>query len=76
MDTLMPIQNPKRKRAYPTLRHWRGALTQAEAAERLGVRQGHYSRLERGVQYPGRKLGIRIAELTNVPLETVLGVAS
>ena len=66
-----------RKRIYPNLAAWRDGerLNQEQAALKLGVSQGYYSRLERGESYPHRLLAREIAEKTGVPLECVLGVA-
>jgi transcriptional regulator with XRE-family HTH domain len=66
-----------RKRIYPSLWEWRDAerLSQQAAAQRLGVSQNYYSRLERGVQFPNRLLAKRISERTGVAIEHVLGVA-
>lgn len=65
-----------RKRAYPNLRTWRddNRLGQREAARILGISQAFYSRLERGLYYPGRAKAKTIVEVTGVPLETVLGL--
>lgn len=66
-----------RQRAYISLKHWREAhdLSQEEAARILNVTQGHYSKLENGRQYPGRRLAKAISDRTRVPIELVLGVA-
>ena len=66
-----------RKRIYPNLSVWRDAerLNQEAAAQRLGISQNYYSRLERRKQFPRRQLAKVISERTGVPLETVLGVA-
>lgn len=66
-----------RKRPYPSLKHWRNehGLAQREAAERLGVSQPYYSRLERQARAPKPPLAKAISEQTGVPLESILGLA-
>lgn len=64
-----------KKRAYPSLKAWRGRRSQREAAKELGISQAHYSRLENGKQSPKRELK-RILDTTGVPLETLVGIAS
>jgi len=67
----------KRQRIYPNLRAWRRdeRLTQAAAAQLLGVSQGFYSKLERGVQFPDRRNAKQISDRAGVPLEAVMGLA-
>jgi transcriptional regulator with XRE-family HTH domain len=67
----------KRNRPYPNLKTWRRArrLNQREAAEKLGISQGYYSRLETGFQAPLPKIAKVISDRTGVPLETVLGLS-
>lgn len=64
-------------RSYPDLKTWRRAqrYTQEEAAAYLGISQTFYSRLERGIFWPGRATAKRLMERTGVALETLLGVA-
>lgn len=66
-----------RKRIFPSLKAWRDeeGLTQEQAAEILGVSQGHYSKLEQRQLFAGKKLGKRISERARIPLENVLGIA-
>ena len=66
-----------RKRIYPDLKRWRVShgWSQDEAARFLGINQGYYSKLERGEMFASKRLGKRISELANVPLEQVLGIA-
>ena len=64
-------------RTYPTLKAWRHAhgLTQIDAAAKLGIEQGSYSKIERGRRVPRRDLLERIARETHVPLESLVGVS-
>jgi transcriptional regulator with XRE-family HTH domain len=70
----MPVPNGNRQPL--TIKAWREAqvMNQRTAAYALGITQGHYSKLERQVQFPGRLLAKRISARTGVPLERVLGV--
>ena len=65
-----------RKPMHPSLKRWRELerLNQEQAAQQLGISQAHYSRIERGVQFPRRQLAKVISDTTGVPFETVLGV--
>jgi ribosome-binding protein aMBF1 (putative translation factor) len=59
-----------------SLHAWREAqgLSQADAASRFGLSQAHWSRLERGLQYPGPMLATRLHAATGVPLGTLLKI--
>lgn len=67
----------KRTRPYPNLKTWRRAntLNQRDAAKKLGISQGFYSRLETGFQPPHAKTAKIISDRTGVPLETLLGLS-
>lgn len=68
------------KRAYPNLRTWRldqrPQLTQRQAAKKLGISQAYLSLIETGMQHPRPQLAKKITDVTGVPLETLLGIAS
>jgi len=65
------------KRIYPDLGTWRDdlGLTQEQAAAKLGLSQGYYSRLEQRTRFAGKKLGKIISKRARVPLESVLGIS-
>lgn len=71
----MPIAK-RNRRPFPHIKAWREAqhLNGQQASVRLGISPAWYSKIERGVMTPGKKLGKQIADQTGVPLETVLGV--
>jgi transcriptional regulator with XRE-family HTH domain len=60
-----------------SLEEWRHGerIKQKTAADRLGISYGYYSRLERRLLHPHRRLAKAISDQTGVPLEQVLGVA-
>lgn len=74
----LPVRIESSARTYPTLKAWRKAqrIRQNEAAKRLGVSQGYYSRLERQIKFPHAHTAKVITDKTGVPLETLLGIAS
>lgn len=76
----IPVHDMKRvtTRPYPNLKTWREAagLSQREAADLLSISQTYYGRLERGEQVVVRDAAKRIIDLTGVPLETLVGLAS
>lgn len=51
-------------------------LTQVEAAQRFGMAQSEWSRLERGLCRPNREITKRLLAETGVPLEVLMGIAS
>lgn len=61
------------KRAYPTLQKWMDATgtSQPELAKVLAISQSHLCNILRGNRSPSMKLALRIANLTNVPVETI-----
>lgn len=63
-------------RRHPYLYLWRYELriTQMEAAKLLGISQSQYSKLERGESASKRRLA-KIAAMTNIPIETLIGAA-
>lgn len=64
-------------RIYPNLLAWRKAhtLTTRAAAEKLGMSQSAYSRLERGVRATKGKQAKDLMLKTGVPLEVLVGAA-
>lgn len=66
------------KRAYPNLKTWRlnQRLSQREAAKKLGISQPLVSGLETGTKGVRAPLAKKIADVTGVPLEVLLGIAS
>jgi transcriptional regulator with XRE-family HTH domain len=62
--------------SFKTLRAFRLArqLSQREAGELFHVTQVEWSRYERGLRRPRAKLAQKIAKVTGVPLETLLGI--
>lgn len=54
------------------LKEWRGARTQDEASELLGVNAMTYSRWERGVHLPRKKHWPVIKEKTGIPPEKLI----
>jgi transcriptional regulator with XRE-family HTH domain len=68
----------RRRRLYPSLKKWRHAqdFSTREAAAYLRTSQPTYSRVERGVQAPNRKVLATWIEKTGVPLENIMGIAS
>jgi transcriptional regulator with XRE-family HTH domain len=67
-----------RKRPYASLRDWRNEhrLSQRDAAKRLGLSQASYSRFENRRAAPRPRRAKSISQLTGVPLESILGIAS
>jgi transcriptional regulator with XRE-family HTH domain len=57
-------------------RHARHALqlTQQQVADQLGVSVEFYSRMERGLAYPGLKVFLRMLEVLGVRADTLLGL--
>lgn len=47
-------------------------LTQAEVAERLGIAQAQYSRIERGLRIVDFPLAVKICEILNTDLRVFL----
>lgn len=56
------------------LREQRG-MTQEELAKRLGVKYPAVSKWERGMAYPSMNTVIKMAELFQVSMDVVLGLA-
>ena len=56
------------------LKEWRGARTQDEAGELLGVNAMTYSRWERGVHLPRKSKWSVIKEKTGIPPERLLEI--
>ena len=56
------------------LREQRG-MTQEELANRLGVKSPAVSKWERGMAYPSMNTVIKMAELFQVSMDVVLGLA-
>ena len=56
------------------LREQRG-MTQEELANRLGVKYPAVSKWERGMAYPSMNTVIKMAELCQVSMDVVLGLA-
>jgi transcriptional regulator with XRE-family HTH domain len=54
------------------IRQIRGAASQREFADRLGISREQLSRIESGAQVPGTETLRRLAQLTRVPLDFVL----
>jgi transcriptional regulator with XRE-family HTH domain len=54
------------------IRQLRGAASQREFADHLGISREHLSRIESGAQVPGTETLRRLARLTRVPLDFVL----
>lgn len=67
----------KRKRTFKNLKTWRKAhkLAQREAAEKLGLSQPVYCRLELQQRAPKPRVAKAISAATGVPLESVLGLS-
>lgn len=63
---------------HSSLLAWRAAqgYTQQEAAQYLGISQSYYRKLEAHVQAPRPVILKRIAELTGVPVDELMGVAA
>ena len=66
------------RRSFPTLLRFREArkLSQEQAADLVGITQPHWSRLEDGKAAASPKLAKRMTEVTGVPLEVLLGIAT
>lgn len=66
-----------RERKHPLLafREANGHLSQAEAAAQVGITQAHWSRLEAGKSHCRPRVAKRIAALTGVSLECLLGLS-
>lgn len=47
-------------------------MTQAQLAERLGVTQEYVSLMERGVKYPGLRLGVQLARVLGTTAEQLV----
>lgn len=47
-------------------------MTQAQLAERLGVTQEYVSLMERGVKYPGLRLGVSLARVLGTTAEQLV----
>lgn len=73
------IVNTKSDAKSPrSLKEWREArdLKQRDAARKLGISQGYYSKLELGIQTPRPKLAKRLMQRTGLALEVLMGIAS
>jgi len=55
---------------------WTARIKQKDAAAKLGVSIGYYSRLERRELYPHRNLAKIISAETGIPIMNLLGLAS
>ncbi len=67
----------KAKRAYPDVRAYleeirRQGRTQNEIAAALGISVSYLSDIKQGRYQPSLDLAIRIAELANVPIESMV----
>ena len=49
-----------------------GAPTQVSLAQELGISEGHMSRIISGQAQPSLPLAVRIADLSGVPVESLL----
>lgn len=47
-------------------------MTQTQLAERLGVTQEYVSLMERGVKYPGLRLGVALARVLGTTAEQLV----
>lgn len=47
-------------------------MTQAQLAQRLGVTQEYISLMERGVKYPGLRLGVQLARVLSTTAERLV----
>ena len=61
------------KRAFPTVQAWQDATgtSQLELAKLLGISQSHLCNIVRGNRKASLRLALKIAHLTNVPVETI-----
>lgn len=61
------------KRAYPTIQAWMDATntSQPELAKVLGISQSHLCNVLRGNRRASLHLTLRLAHLTNVPIESI-----
>ena len=68
-----PTTNQTR-RTYPSIRAYLDdtETTQTEFAKRLGISQSGLNMIVNGKRIPRRKLAIKIAQITGVPLARVL----
>lgn len=64
------------KRAYATVQAWMDATgtTQPELAKVLAISQSHLCNVLRGNRKPSVGLALKIARLTNVPVESIAEV--
>jgi transcriptional regulator with XRE-family HTH domain len=69
------MPNKTQRRGYADLKAWRDdmELSQAEAAEMLGLSQKSYSRFERGQRFARGPIAKRLVKRTGVPLEVLVG---
>lgn len=67
------MMHRRTKRAYPTIEAWRNGTgtSQGDLAKLLGISQSHLCNIERGNRKASLDLALRIAKLTNVPIETI-----
>lgn len=65
----------RRRRAYPTLQAFfdETGTPQFVVAKRLKITQGHLSLILSGERTPSLPLALRLAQLANVPVETLVG---
>ena len=63
-----------KRRAYSNLSQYfeKTGDTQQAFAERVGVAQSHISRILNGVAEPSLDLALQIADLANIPVESLL----
>lgn len=65
----MKPKTPK-KTIGETVREIRGTRTQAEFAELLGISQAFLSEIEHDKKEPGKKIILKLAEISGLPVET------
>jgi transcriptional regulator with XRE-family HTH domain len=67
------MSHRRTKRAYPTLQAWMDATntSQPELAKVLGISQSHLCNVLRGNRRASLNLTLKLAHLTNVPIESI-----
>jgi transcriptional regulator with XRE-family HTH domain len=65
----------KRRRAYPTLAAYIEGerVNQTTLAKRAKITQGHLSLIISGDRTPSLALALRLSQIANVPVETLVG---
>lgn len=63
-----------KRRVYPNLAQYLANTGQSQQAlaDQLGVTQSHISRIVNGSAEPSLELALRIADLANIPVESLL----